>query len=73
MFTAVKRKVKCKTISNIRKGKFIVFPKHTNAGKVQELLHLAGTAANLSMCKEIYAILLKKVIFFCLSSSAAGT
>jgi hypothetical protein len=48
MFTAVKRKVKCKRISNTRKGKCIVFPKHSNPGKVQEL----------------YVILLRKVIFF---------
>jgi hypothetical protein len=64
MFTAVKCKVKRKTISNIRKGKFKVFPKHTNAGNFQELLHFAGTPANLSMCREIYANLLGKVIFF---------
>jgi len=64
MFTVVKCKVKRKTISNIRKGKFIVFPKHTNAGNVHELLHFAGTPANLSMCRETYAILLGKVIFF---------
>jgi hypothetical protein len=64
MFTAVKRKVKRKTISNIRKGNCIVFHKHTSAGKVQKLLYLAGTPANLSMCREIYAILLRKVIFF---------
>jgi hypothetical protein len=50
MFTAVKRKVESKTISNICKGKFIVFPKHNNAGKVQELFYLAETPANLSMC-----------------------
>jgi len=64
MFTAVKREVKSKTISNIRKGKCIVFPKHTNAGKFQKLLLLAGTPANLSMCRELYAILLRKVIIF---------
>jgi len=64
MFTAVKRKVKRKTISNKRKGKCIVFPKHTNVGKFQKLLLLTGTPANLSMCRELYVILLREVIFF---------
>jgi hypothetical protein len=34
IFTAVKRKVKRKRISNTRKEKCTVFPKHTNPGNV---------------------------------------